>query len=430
MTTAPTTATGPTAQTATTAPTAATTTALTPDPAGSPALALARCVGDPDHFLATHFTLTPHRWRGDGHDDLLSLADVDALLTGAGLRRPAVRAVRDGEVIDPGSWTRRAKTGNHWIDDLAAPGRLLDLFHDGATIVLQSLQRWWPPLTRFCRDLELSLGHAVQANAYLTPAGAAGLAPHHDTHDVFVLQLHGTKHWTIRAPLVDMPLARHHSDHEAAATSPVLFEADLVPGDCLYLPRGFIHSAAAQTGASLHVTIGVLATTAYDVLRRLMERAGDEPAFRHPLPVGYAADRAVAAQVVKDVAADFAAWLARMEPAEIADVLVTSATARRQPLLTGQLIELIGLEAIDDATIVARRPGIVCDVTMADDRVRVGLGDRTVELPATLAETVHRLLDGTRHRVGDLADALDGGSRLVLVRRLVREGLLRTVDGP
>ena len=67
----------------------------------------------------------------------------------------------------------------------------------------------------------------MQANAYLTPAGAAGLAPHHDTHDVFVLQVAGAKHWTVRAPVVDTPLPRHVSDHDAAAGQPVLFEADM-----------------------------------------------------------------------------------------------------------------------------------------------------------------------------------------------------------
>ena len=38
----------------------------------------------------------------------------------------------------------------------------------GATIVLQSLQRWWAPLTAFSRQLELFLTHPVQVNAYVT----------------------------------------------------------------------------------------------------------------------------------------------------------------------------------------------------------------------------------------------------------------------
>jgi hypothetical protein len=39
------------------------------------------------------------------------------------------------------------------------------------------------------------------------------------------------------------------------------------------------------------------------------------------------------------------------------------------------------------------------------------------------------LLDGTARPVAELADLLDADSRRVLVRRLVREGVLRTAAG-
>ena len=394
--------------------------------------ALARCVGDVANFRTTSFGVAPHRWRHAGaFDDVLSLADVDAALTGAGLRRPAFRLVRDGEVLPPGSYTRTARTGSSQIDDLIDPGRTLDLFADGATIVLQGLQRWWPPATRFCRELELGLGHAVQANAYLTPAGAAGLAPHHDTHDVFVLQVAGTKHWTVRAPVVDTPLSRHVSDHDVAAAQPVLFEHDMSPGDVLYLPRGFVHSAAAQQGVSLHLTVGILATTVHDVLRTLVDRAGDDVAFRRTLPPGWPYDDDAATTAVKAVVAELVDWLGRVDPGDVAGTLRDRFVANRSPLLDGQLLEVATLGRIDDDTVVTRRPGTVAQVrAVADERpprVRLTLGDRTVVLPAALDPVLRRLLGGGVHRVGDLADALDHDSRLVLVRRLVREGALRTV---
>ena len=46
---------------------------------------------------------------------------------------------------------------------------------DGATVVLQGLHRYWPPLRDLVAQLELELGHPCQANAYLTPPGRAGL---------------------------------------------------------------------------------------------------------------------------------------------------------------------------------------------------------------------------------------------------------------
>jgi bifunctional lysine-specific demethylase and histidyl-hydroxylase NO66 len=407
----------------------ATPTAPTPDLTRAPS-ALGRCVGDADRFLADQFTFAPHRWAGAAFDDLLSLADVDAQLSGAGLRRPAVRLVRDGQILDPATWTRRARTGATWVEDLLHPGKALGLFADGATIVLQSLHRWWPPLTRFCRELEGELGHAVQANAYLTPPGAAGLTPHHDTHDVFVLQVHGTKHWTVRAPIVEAPLARHRSDHEVAAQQPVLFEADMAPGDCLYLPRGFIHSAAAQDGVSLHVTIGVLATTVHDLLRRIVERAAEEPVFRRTLPPGHAADATSAGTSVKAAVAELVSWLGELDLDQLADELVDSATHRRAPLLDGQLLELAGLGALTDATVVERRPGVVPRIRNDGARLVLRLGDRRLDLPSSVEPAVVRLLDGEPHAVAGLSDLLDEPSRAVLVRRLIREGALRTTDGP
>lgn len=403
--------------------------------------ALGRCVGDIGAFRTTIFGVAPHLRRHAGSfDDILSLADVDRALTGSGLRRPAVRLVRDGDVLPPASYTHSGRTGGTRVDDLIDPGRVLDLFAQGATVVLQGLQRWWAPAARFCRELELALGHALQANAYLTPPGAAGLAPHHDTHDVFVLQLAGTKHWVVREPSIDTPLPRHITDHEVAATRPVRMEADLQAGDVLYLPRGFVHSAAAQQGVSLHLTLGVLATTVHDVLARLVEVAGDEVTFRRSLPPGWPYDDATAADVVKAAVSDLVDWLGRVDTAAVATDMRNRFVAHRPPLLDGQLLELAGLDEIDDDTVVVRRWGVVgslvVDPPLADPggdgevRLSLALGDRRVLMPVALEPAVRRLTDGEPHRVGDLADLLDGGSRLVLVRRLVREGALRSIEHP
>lgn len=388
---------------------------------------LARCVGDVDAFLGSCFGTESHRWRGAGFDDVLSMADVDAILTGSGLRRPAVRLVRDGEVVEPGSWTRRARTGSVWIDDLVHPGKVLDHFADGATIVLQSLHRWWSPITSLCRALEGDLGHAVQANAYLTPAGAAGFDPHHDTHDVFVLQVSGAKDWVLREPVVDAPLSRHRSDHDEAARQPVTAELRLEPGDCLYLPRGHIHSAETREGASLHITIGVLATTAHDLLRRLVDAAAEDPRFRRSLPAGFGTDPDVATGAVEQLLADWSEWLTDVDAATIAAEAVERFTDHRQPLLGGQLLELTALADLDDERCVRLRAGTWWRLEEDDDRIVLRTGDRRIGFPSPLRPALLRVLDGSAHAVSELGDLLDSGSRGVLVRRLIREGVLVTV---
>lgn len=388
---------------------------------------LSRCVAPVHEFLSDHFNRRPHLVHGGAFDDLLSPGDVDEILTGSGLRRPAIRIARDGEIVDPKTWTRRARTGSVWIDDLVHPGKVMDLFAGGATIVLQSLHRWWAPVTAFCRELELDLGHAVQANAYLTPSGAGGFEPHHDTHDVFVLQVHGAKQWVIREPVIEAPLARHRSDHDEAAQQPVAFETRLEPGDCLYLPRGHVHSARTETGASLHLTIGILATTAHDVLRRLVDEAADDPRFRRTMPAHFGSDPSVAEAATKEVVAEFAEWLTQLDTEPIARGAVERFDRGRRPILGGQLLELLSLDEVDDHHEIRLRPGTRWSLDADERSCVVVVGDRRISLPAALQPAIVRLLDGAVHPVADLADLLDEGSRLVLVRRLIREGVLVTV---
>lgn len=364
-------------------------------------------------------------------DDLLTLADVDRMLTAGGLRRPAVRLVRDGHPLDPSTWTRRVRTGASVVDDLIDPARLLDLHRDGATVVLQSMQRWWPPVGAFCRALESELGHAVQANAYLTPAGGVGLTPHHDTHDVFVVQVHGTKQWTVRAPMIDAPLRRHRSTADEASGRPVLFEVELSAGDCLYLPRGVVHSAAAQQRASLHLTFGVLATTGHDVVTRLASLAAESSQFRRALPPRWAEDVETGAVAVTEVVAALRRFLDDLDPVDVAADLARRYRSGRTPDLQGQLLQLDQLDDLADASVVRARPGLDvivgrCGVDDRDERLVLRVGRKSIDLPVAIAPAVDLLVDGEPHAVAELSDWLSLSSRMVLVRRLVREGVLVT----
>jgi lysine-specific demethylase/histidyl-hydroxylase NO66 len=76
---------------------------------------------------------------------------------------------------------------------------------------------------------------------------------------------------------------------------------------------------------------------------------------------------------------------------------------------------------------VRRRAGAVCRVRPRADRVELLLGDRTVSLPDRARPALDAVLGSGRLAVRDLAPHLDASSRLVLVRRLIAEGLLEQV---
>jgi hypothetical protein len=59
----------------------------------------------------------------------------------------------------------------------------------------------------------------------------------------------------------------------------------------------------------------------------------------------------------------------------------------------------------------------------------VTLPDRRIVMPDAMRPAVEVLLRGSAVAVGELP-GLDDGSRLVLVRRLIREGVLKVVRTP
>ncbi|MDP9387377.1 MAG: cupin domain-containing protein, partial [Actinomycetota bacterium] len=357
------------------------------------AAALSRCVADPARFLADHWARRPlHRRAGEAaFADLLSLDDVDHIVSSSLPRSPTIRLVRDGQPLDPSRYTRTMMLGGRQVAGVGDAGRIWQEFSSGATVVLQALHRWWPPLTRFCRELELELTHPVQANAYITPAAARGLAVHHDTHDVFVLQVAGHKHWNVHPPVVELPVRSQPWSAHMGPPADALLSVELAPGDCLYVPRGFPHSARAQDGVSAHVTVGVLATTWADVSSDVLRGAVEEVAFRRPLAVGYARDEEALAEAVAEHLREVQEWLGRVDPRQVARRVARRFWATRPPVLAGHLRQLELAERVGDASTVRRRPAAACHLAVEGDRLVAVLGDREVGMPLAVEPAVRRL---------------------------------------
>jgi hypothetical protein len=85
------------------------------------------------------------------------------------------------------------------------------------------------------------------------------------------------------------------------------------------------------------------------------------------------------------------------------------------------------LDDVDDDTRLERRPTAACVLKPAGTRLSVLLGDRELRMPARLTEPMEFVRDHESFQVSDLSAWLDEKSRLVVARRLVREGLLRIV---
>jgi lysine-specific demethylase/histidyl-hydroxylase NO66 len=372
---------------------------------------------DPAAFLADYWERRPlvvargepERFRG-----LLSPEDVEHLVCATRIRAPGFRMVKEGAQLPLAGYTEDIAWRPGSFSGMAVVERVAEELARGATLVLQALHLHWPAAAVYCRGLEASLGCPVQANAYLTPATSRGFAVHHDTHDVFVLQVSGRKSWRVYEPVLELPLKDQRWSPRLGDPGPPVDEFTLEAGQTLYLPRGWPHEATTSDEESLHLTIGVHPATRMDALRMALDSCADDPEFRRSLP----SDGRLPADLIERLAA-------RLEPTEVARRARRRFVAGRHPVLHDQLRQVRDLDRLTATSRVERRPTVLFMLEEAGAELALVFEGKEMRFPPKAAEAVRAVAETDEpFRVADLPGPLDEAGRLVLVRRLVREGFL------
>ncbi len=360
--------------------------------------------------------------------DLFDPEAVDELVSRRGLRTPFLRMAKDGSVVPSGRYTGPGGTGAE-IADQVVDDRVLALVGDGSTLVLQALHRTWPPLVEFAAHFSSELGHPVQVNAYITPPQNQGFSAHYDTHDVVVLQVAGRKQWRIHRPVLDDPMPDQPWDQRRAAVAaraqePPELDEVLQPGDALYLPRGYIHAATALGETSIHLTIGVHPITRQDVVRHLLAGASGSVELRASLPMGAdLGDPDVLAPHLRATVQALHEYLDRADAAGVARLLSGELARATRPEPLAPLAQLRTVDALATTTAVRARVGLRWRIDTDADGVHLRLRDRTVSFPAVAGAAIKTLLAGATVTPAELP-GLDAAEQLVVVRRLLREGVL------
>lgn len=93
-------------------------------------------------------------------------------------------------------------------DKAAQVQEVHDAVSKGASVAINQFHDRWAAAAGIVASFEQALWTFVNANMYLTPPGKAGLSPHYDVRDVFVVQLEGRKHWKMWEPVSKLPVER------------------------------------------------------------------------------------------------------------------------------------------------------------------------------------------------------------------------------
>ena len=397
-------------------------------------LALSRLISvEHDAFAAEVWgrtaLLSPAAELPRGFEDLLDAEAVDELVSRRGLRTPFLRVAKAGSTLADRAFTGPGGVGAA-IADQVSDDKLVRLFAAGSTLVLQALHRVWPPLIDFCQQLAAELGHPVQANAYVTPPQNQGFSNHYDVHDVFVLQVSGEKQWTIHAPvhpapLRDQPWTDRREAVERRAHEPALLETVLGPGDCLYLPRGFLHAAKALGGVSTHLTLGVHSWTRHALAGQLLQEAlqqlETDEAIRGSLPLGVNfTDVTTVSADVEAVRTALVAAVGHVDVATVARAFVGKDRDSSRAAPIGPLRQLRDADRLTEDSRLRLRSHLAATLDSRTGAPPV-LRSRAGEVPVAQTEVpgIEALLTAGQARVGDLG--ADLARRLVLAGVAVAE---------
>lgn len=149
---------------------------------------------------------------------------------------------------------------------------MYDLLRNGASLVLNKIENTYE-VEDIRNQIAQYCGRQTVISGYAAFGDDMSFGNHYDTHDVFAIQLIGSKRWTIYPPTLVNPNHTQSSvGRESECTAIPYMSVVLEAGDLFYLPRGWWHEVCPTGSETFHLAIGTYPAHASDYLRWVSER--------------------------------------------------------------------------------------------------------------------------------------------------------------
>lgn len=312
----------------------------------------------------------------------------------------------------------------------------VDQYSTGNTLIVNGIDHLSIDIARVTREMEAITHCKIAANAFMTPNGSKGFLPHFDTHDVFVFQLEGEKIWDLYDKRINYPVDRqiHMIDQKTLGEPSVSYR--LKAGDLLYVPRGMVHGPhTLKEYDSLHITMGFRPIRWKDYLISMVDIISeDHPALRK---TAVFADTFLPEAALNLAIHELQENLSSKKYKAVAlDRLQEKFVSQLRPL-PGKHIEMASAKyVIDESTLLLRRKEAICHVAENSETVSIqfpGIGissdddlhPGSVQAPL-IAGGVFRFIANSNDpfTIKELPDILTVDTKITLVNKLLREGLL------
>lgn len=350
---------------------------------------------DVAEFFATSWEKSFHHIARNNPDyfaDLISVAYIESYLATSDTFYPSVQLVHHDRDIPRSDYTDD--------EQRIIQTNFAQFYRSGATLIISEAHKRFASLANVCRQFTQSVQMRCQTNLYLSPSQNQGFRSHYDTHDVFILQVQGSKTFRFYKSDIKLPFPDDRYDPEQNPHTDVEAEVTVNAGDTLYIPRGLVHDALAQSAEpSLHITLGVFPVVLRDVLQSAIHIAAERNAS---LRTAF-----VPSQVVTTAPADAEKWNDLIQTAltpEIIDEAHARALDELALSLSPACETLLAPVQLHADSLVSIRSSAVLAAEFQNDSYKLRLFGQVMAFNEPMASAVDYLMNSTRVRVSELPE--------------------------
>ncbi|WP_408096365.1 JmjC domain-containing protein [Peredibacter sp. HCB2-198] len=228
---------------------------------------------DPNlNFIPKHFTRLPFS-KTHGATEFKEILNWKVVEDIIDTKKSVLRIVQDGKVI------------KDYVDIGSKEAR--EHHQKGHTLLVRYAEKSSPMFNAIAQDFARSFHSDVDIQLYCTPEGHNAFGWHYDVEEVFIIQVQGSKAYTIRPntvhpnPLVSsIPRDLGYENEK----TPIEINVTLDEGDWLYIPSGWWHVAKTQK-ESMHISIGIMPSSAIDMVQYLPNYLAQKTFWRTRMPI-------------------------------------------------------------------------------------------------------------------------------------------------
>ena len=147
------------------------------------------------------------------------------------------------------------------------------------TLLVNDIETYFPELSEFIESFRFIPDWRIDDLMISYAADQGSVGPHVDDYDVFLIQLEGTRRWSIDESSEFDSTALDGPELKILKNPSTTQSWDLNPGDMLYLPPNMPHHGVAQ-GECMTLSVGFRAPSSGELVQAWLDDIGETKVFQ------------------------------------------------------------------------------------------------------------------------------------------------------